>query len=132
MRSTRIARWIGLGCVLAATGFASTVAVKLGSGTTGAEIPADFVGLSFETSNLLPGKNGRYIFDAENEALVRLFRTIGIRSLRIGGGTAEISNYPVPGPAEIDRLFAFARAAGTRVIYTFRLLKGDRTQAAAL
>lgn len=120
------------GGLFAASAGASRVTVAVGAGAAGEAIPADFVGLSFETSNLMPGPDGRYIFTPENEKLVRLFRTVGIRNLRIGGGTAEISNYPVPGPAEIDRLFAFARAADLRVIYTLRLLNGDKAQAAAL
>jgi hypothetical protein len=132
MRVKWIFRCLCAGVVLAGTAFGSAVTVKLGSAPSGAEIPDDFVGLSFETSNLLPGKDGRYIFNADDEKLVGLFRTIGIKNLRVGGGTAEISNYSVPGPAEIDRLFAFARVAGVRVIYTLRLLSGNKTQAAAL
>ena len=118
--------------LLAVAAPASRVTVSIDAGAAGHEIPADFVGLSFETSNVIASEDGRYIFTPENENLVRLFRTIGIRNLRIGGGTAEISRYPVPGPPEIDRLFAFARAAGVRVIYTLRLLNGDKAQAAAL
>jgi hypothetical protein len=109
----------------------SRVVVTIGR-AAGTTIPDDFVGLSFETSNLIADPEGRYIFAPENTDLVRLFRTIGIRNLRIGGGTAEISRYPVPGPAEIDRLFAFARAADLRIIYTLRLLNGDQAQAVAL
>jgi hypothetical protein len=120
------------GSLVAASAPPPRVTVSIGAGALGEEIPADFVGLSFETSNLIKGPDGRYIFAPENENLVRLFRTIGIKNLRIGGGTAEISNYPIPGPAEIDRFFAFAREADVRVIYTLRLLKGDRAQAAAL
>lgn len=132
MRIVSIVRRVGFGCALVATAFPAVITVKLGAGAAGPEIPADFVGLSFETSNLHPAKNGRYIFSGESEQLIHLFRTVGIRHLRIGGGTAEMSNYPVPGPREIDRLFAFARAAGVRVIYTLRLLNGDATEAAAI
>ena len=98
----------------------------------GPRVPADFVGLSFETSNLLPDRDGRYLFSAENLPLIMLFRNAGIKSLRIGGGTAEIRRYAVPGPRDLDALFAFARAADVRILYTLRLLHGDRDQAATL
>lgn len=119
---------------------ASAVAVTVGSPTGGVAIPSDFVGLSFETSNLNPETDGQYIFTRENRPLVTLFRNIGIKSLRIGGGTAEPKaladrgkpKYRVPGPAEIDRLFAFARSANLKVIYTLRLLNGDKAQDAAI
>lgn len=122
----------GLGPLMGCAALPAHVVVTVGAADPGYEIPADFVGLSFETSNLIADEKGRYIFAPENQNLVRLFRTIGIRNLRIGGGTAEISRYPIPGPAEIDRLFAFARAADVRVIYTLRLLNGDKTEAAAI
>jgi hypothetical protein len=110
----------------------SPVSVMVGSEAPGAAIPADFIGLSFETSNLLPDQNGKYLFSAENKPLITLFREIGIKSLRIGGGTAELANYPVPGLADIDRLFAFAEAADAKVIYTLRLLNGNKANAAAV
>ncbi|HTB85400.1 MAG TPA: hypothetical protein VK742_17265, partial [Candidatus Sulfotelmatobacter sp.] len=86
----------------------------------------------FETSNLLPDANGNHLFSPENKTLINLFRNIGIKSLRIGGGTVDIPRYAVPGQGDIDSLFAFAKAADARVIYSFRLLNGDKTNAAAL
>jgi hypothetical protein len=110
----------------------SPVMVTIDARAPGVSIPADFVGLSFETSNLLPDKQGRYIFSGENKQLVSVFKTIGIKNLRIGGGTAEDPRYAVPGPADIDQLFAFAKAAEVRVIYTLRLLNGDKEADAAI
>ena len=95
-------------------------------------IPADFCGLSFESSNLLPDKQGKYLFSPDNADLIALFRTIGIKNLRIGGGTAEMAQYRVPGPADIDQLFAFADAADVKIIYTLRLLNGNPTDAAEI
>jgi hypothetical protein len=43
-----------------------------------------------------------------------------------------MNRVPVPGPADIDPLFAFARAAGVKVIYTLRLWRGDAAQDARL
>ena len=112
-------------CGLCAAASAQTaVRVHVGD-RQGAAIASDFAGLSFESSNLLPDKQGHHLFSAENKPLVELFRTIGIRNLRVGGGTADGPEYAVPGPADIDELFAFAKAADVRVIYTLRLLRGD-------
>lgn len=61
-----------------------------------------------------------------------MFRTIGIKSLRVGGGTADLPQYHVPGPADIDHLFAFAEAADVKVIYTLRLLNGSATDDARI
>lgn len=106
--------------------------LAIDAGVCGPAIPNDFVGLSFETSNLLPDTNGHHLFSPENRQLVNLFRNIGIRNLRIGGGTVDIPRYAVPGPADIDQLFAFAKATDVKVIYSFRLLNGNKTNAAAL
>ena len=89
------------------------------------QIPADFLGLSFETSNLLPEQDGRHIFDPANKPLVALFRTLGIKSLRMGGATADMPRYQVPGQNDIDKLFAFAAVAGVKVLYTLRLPGAD-------
>jgi hypothetical protein len=101
------------------------VQVHIGNASGGRVIPDDFAGLSFESSNLIADKDGTYQFSAANKKLIQLFRVIGIRNLRVGGGTADGPEYKVPGPTEIDQLFAFAKAADVKVIYTLRLLNGD-------
>lgn len=108
------------------------IVVTVDAAARGPAIPRDFIGLSFEISNLLPDKNGHHLFSAENTPLINLFRNIGIKNLRVGGGTVDIAHYAVPGPEDIDNLFAFAKAADVKVIYSFRLLNGDKTNAAAL
>jgi Glycosyl hydrolase family 79, N-terminal domain len=95
-------------------------------------ISEDFLGLSFETQLLLPTADGRYYFRPDNRPLIALFRQLGLRSLRIGGNTADRPTVAVPGPADIDSLFGFAKAADVKVIYTLRLRAGDRDQAAAV
>lgn len=110
----------------------SPVTLTVDAWARGAAIPDDFIGLSFETSNLLPENDGSHLFSAENKPLVSLFRTIGVRNLRIGGGTVDIPKYAVPDRTDIDHLFAFAQAADVKVIYSFRLLNGDRTNTSAL
>lgn len=110
----------------------SPVVVSIDAQADGSTIPDDFCGLSFESSNLLPDKRGKYLFDGDNADLIALFRTIGIRNLRIGGGTADLPQYRVPGPADIDHLFAFAEAADVKIIYTLRLLNGSLKQDAEI
>jgi hypothetical protein len=110
------------------------VAVRVDTRAPGIAIPADFAGISVEITNLQPEKNGKRIFSADNLPLIALFRTIGIRNLRVGGATADDAKYPLPSIADIDALFAFAKAAHVRVIYTLRLLNGsvsDDAKAAA-
>jgi hypothetical protein len=103
----------------------SPVVVHIGPNTDGHVIPEDFCGLSFESSNLLPDKQGKYLFSGDNADLIALFRAIGIRNLRIGGGTADLPQYRIPTPPDIDHFFAFAQAANVKIIYTLRLLNGN-------
>jgi len=100
-----------------------TLQVELGKPS--GEIPSQFTGLSFETSLLLPDEEGKHYFDPGNKALVTLFRTLGIRSLRIGGNTGDRDFRKPPSEADIDSLFAFAKATDTKVIFCLRLLNAD-------
>lgn len=117
-----LALWIGSQMAWAQ----SAVEVDVGVANTHAgKIPDDFAGLSFESSNLLPDKNGRYLFSDQDEQLVDAFTAIGIRNLRVGGGTADDPRYAIPDKKDIDELFGFARAAHVKVIYTLRLFDGN-------
>ena len=100
-------------------------------------IPRDFAGLSFERGPLNPGNAGvaGYLFAPDNSTLVTLFRNIGLRNLRIGGGSVD--TMPVAGVGRdgytgIDKLFGFAAAAGAKVIYSLRLLNPAASPIAAL
>jgi hypothetical protein len=123
--------------ILAAFGFALAGApaalcqatLQLDLKAPGKAIPGHFAGLSFESAATLPDVNGNYpYFRASNTALVELFKTLGIRSLRVGGNTSDRPSVAIPGQADIDQVFGFAKAAGARVIYTLRLR--DSTPAA--
>lgn len=86
------------------------------------QIPSDFLGLSFETADILPKADGAYpYFRPSNTPLVNLFRTIGVKSLRIGGNTADRPSVAVPNEHDIDELYSFANAADVKVIYTLRM-----------
>ena len=102
-----------------------TVSVQMDVSNPGPEIPADFVGLSFEMQRVLADTNGWHFFNAENKNLVATFKTLGIKSLRVGGNTADRPTLPVPTESDVDHLFAFARAAELKVIYTLRLNQGE-------
>ncbi len=128
---------LSLGCVgllLNGTALAQAPVTLTVAGlkTPSYQIPSDFTGLSFEMLAVLPGANGKYLFSPANQPLVSLFRTLGVKILRVGGNTADRPGVPVPGPADIDSLFAFARAADAKVIYTLRLRDGSITNAVAI
>lgn len=107
------------------------VSVTVSGQTTGPALPSRFLGLSYEMSMLLP-KNGRYYFDSHDQTLVNTFQTLGIKSLRVGANAVDDPRVPVPGKKDIDELFDFARAAGVKVIYSFRLKNGDPANSAQL
>jgi len=112
----------------------ASVGLSIDRASPGVAIPADFVGLSFETASEPPDGNGvrGYFFDPSDQEAVTLFRELGLKSLRLGGGTVDRSRRRIPTPADIDHVFAFARAADVRVIYSFRLLNGSEQQAGDL
>jgi hypothetical protein len=103
------------------------VTITIDDGHPGPVVPDDFAGLSFERGPLNPGNAGvaGYLFSPANNSLVALFRNLGLRNLRIGGGSVD--DFIPAGTGRdrftgIDNLFSFAAAAGVRVIYTLRLL----------
>ncbi len=108
-----------------------TVAVTVADDGNGAILPPRFLGLSYEMSMLLP-KDGRYYFDPKDQALVTTFKTLGITSLRVGANAVDDPRIPIPQEGDIDVLFNFARAAGVKVIYSFRLKNGDPAESARL
>lgn len=107
---------------------AEPVIVTVDPAQVGPVIPSDFSGLSFEVALLLPGPTGQRYFRADNLHLINLFKTLGIRSLRLGGNTSDRDARQLPDDADLDSLFAFAKAAGVKVIYCLRLHNGDPEQ----
>ena len=108
---------------------ATPVTVTIDASKTGAKIPEDFVGLSCETKLMLPSDDGQHYFRPDNAALTAMFKQLNIKSLRIGGNSADNPAVAIPSEADIDSLFAFAKAADVKVIYTLRL-KGQSDPAA--
>ena len=89
-------------------------------------IPDDFLGLSLETNELLPDRNGKHQFSPENLPLRNLLQTIGVKSLRFGGNAADAGNVPDPELPGIDAMFELAGAIDASVIYTVRFSKEGR------
>jgi len=103
------------------------VTVTIDAAHPGPVVPGDFAGLSFERGPLSPGDAGvsGNMFSPADSSLVTLFRNMGLGNLRIGGGTVDQlipAGTGSDGFTGIDNLFAFAGAAGMRVIYSLRLL----------
>ncbi|HEX3625186.1 MAG TPA: hypothetical protein VH280_07165 [Verrucomicrobiae bacterium] len=103
----------------------SPLTISVDAKHPGAAISPDFAGLSFEMSQLRPGQDGLRYFRPENIRLINLFQTLGIKSLRLGGNTSDRNWRNPPDQADIDSLFAFAKAANVKVIYCLRLHDGD-------
>ena len=133
MNRLSCSRWFALLLLVPWFAAAQTrpVTVTVTADGSGPELSPRFLGLSYEMSMLLPA-NGRYYFDPNDQALVSAFQTLGIKSLRVGANAVDDPRIPVPQEKDIDMLFKFARAAGVKVIYSFRLKNGDPTNSARL
>src|SRR5215469_12369140 len=111
----------------------SPVSVTVDQTSTGPMVSSGFQGLSYETLLIFPDSGGNFLFSGTNTPLINMFRTLGIKSLRIGGNSADNVNdnngqLPAESTCEaadkcpiIDNLYAFAQAAGIKVIFTLRL-----------
>lgn len=102
------------------------VTITVNLKTQGPIIPDDFTGLSFETGSERIGNAGvkGYFFDADSKQVLTLFKEMGIKHLRVGGGSVDIKTIE-PTKADIDHFFGFVKAANVKVLYSFRLLNGN-------
>jgi hypothetical protein len=106
--------------------------VYVDSRRVGRQIPTDFLGLSYEAPVLAEDE-----FDVRNDTLINLLSNLGSGSLRYGGNSLEYTAWSrsprakldgeraVLTPADLDRLFAFSRRTGWRVILGLNLGHGD-------
>src|ERR1035438_9190119 len=117
---------IAISCLAASAPAQSPVMLTVAS-SRGFAIPDDFSGLSFETGSQRLNRNGvsGNLFSVTNAQLVTLFHNLGIRNLRVGGGSMEGKRGAILNRTDIDHLFAFAKAAGVKVIYSLPLLNGN-------
>lgn len=112
----------------------SSVDLTIDASSPQKQIPADFSGLSFETGSLRYN-NHNYatnacFFSPTNTHLLMLFKNLGIKSLRIGGNSADRGNGPSTN--EIDSFFGFVKAADVKVVYSLRLANGNAAQDASI
>jgi len=107
------------------------VILTLGSVEGARPISPLFSGISMETELVLPSADGSYYLSPKNFRLVALFKQLGVRHLRIGGNTVD-DNTKTPELADIDELFAFAKAAGLKITYSVRLRGGDPKKSAEI
>jgi hypothetical protein len=108
--------------------------ISVDTSSPGYSIPDDFIGLSFETRRVDVDSDGvsGYFFDSTNTQAVTLFRQLGVKSVRVGGGSVDDPRTPIPNTNDIDALFRFAKAADVKVIYSLRLTDGDPEQNASI
>jgi len=122
----------GIGSLHAQMAEQAVVSVVIDTQRPGARIPDDFSGLSFETETLLPDKAGSHYFSEANSVLAETARNLGVKSLRIGGNTADRPTLPFPDSKDADHLFAFAKATSAHVIFTIRLRQGGPEEVAPI
>lgn len=125
LSAASIVSLVALAPVASRAAAASPVAIQIDTKNPGPPISGNFSGLGFEMHLLLPNEDGKYYFRPDNQPLITLFHTFGIKSLRVGGNTSDRDVRHLPTEADIDNLFGFAKAAGVKVIYCLRLHNGD-------
>src|SRR5690242_18544778 len=79
---------VGASGALGQAGEAPKVTVTLSAGAKAEAVSPLFVGVSYESREILP-KGGKYYFDAQDENLVRVYETLGIKSLRVGANAVD-------------------------------------------
>jgi hypothetical protein len=99
----------------------------------GIAIPRDFIGLSFETGSL----TSTPAFPGANVVFQRMVTQLGPGVLRFGGNTVDqltgwmrgqrtsSTSASIITSSDADQAFAFARAAGWRVLWSLNLGHGD-------
>ena len=98
-------------------------------------VPASFVGLSYEKSELWDP-----FFTSANSSLIAMFRLLGNGLLRVGGNSVDQTNWNPNGagetsgemaPADVDRLAGFLAAAQWPVLYGVNMAQSTPGVAAA-
>jgi hypothetical protein len=113
-----LAPWL---CLLTATALAqSPVTITIDTHKPGRKIPADFAGLSIFTGTQVAGHRGKAgnLFSGTNTQMITLFKNSGIHHLRLGATGSSTSGGENLSHADIDALFAFAKATDIKVIYS--------------
>ena len=106
----------------------SPVTLTVATKSRGYAVPPDFGGVSIFTRAQRPNHRGvpGNLFSGTNTQLITLFKNSGIHHLRLGA-TASSEGTTNLEPTDIDNLFAFARAADVKVIYSLHQRDGAAT-----
>src|SRR5271157_5935079 len=108
------------------------VAITVNAGSPSVTIPADFLGLSFETGSLTSTTG----FPAENAQFQGMVSQLGVGWLRFGGNSVDKTTWiggtrtsATPSDnltaSDVDRVMALARATGWRVLWGLRLANSN-------
>lgn len=111
--------------VLAGLGATGAVAMPGAAAAAVHAVPADFMGLSYETAELVEGSR----LSPDNASLIALFRRLGRGVLRLGGNSSDRARAH-PTAAAIAALAGFLRATGWSLIYGLDLGNSSASQAA--
>ena len=118
------------GCLLAGAAMAqSPVTLTIDTRSPGYAIPDDFSGLSIFTGTQVRDHKGRpgNLFSGTNTQLITLFKNTGFHHLRLGATGSPTSGTENLSHVDIDSLFAFAKAADIKVIYSLHYADGAAT-----
>lgn len=122
-------------CVIVSNALAqSPITLTVNTQSSGIRIPDDFSGLSVEMGCLKSGNAGTTgnMFDDTTQwpqvfhsQVMTLFRELGIKHIRVGGGSVDMGIAPTN--YDIDAFFRFVKMMNLRVTYSVRLLNGNIT-----
>jgi len=107
----------------------SPVALSVDTGPPGRVIPDDFAGVSIFTGTQVRNHRGvpGNLFSGTNAQLITLFKNTGLHHLRLGATGSPTSGTENLSHADIDSLFAFAKATDSKVIYSLHFAGGAAT-----
>jgi hypothetical protein len=101
----------------------STANLTLAIDTTKAQaaaIPSDFSGLSLEMGSVLHDRaNNGWFLSGNNSAMIAIAKTLGIKSVRVGGNSAETGNIAMA--ADQDAVLDFCHAIGANLIWDLEI-----------
>jgi hypothetical protein len=105
------------------------VTLNIDTRALGYAIPANFAGVSIFTGTQVRDHKGvpGNLFSGTNTQLITLFKNAGLRHLRLGATGSANSGSRNLSPDDIDALFAFAKAADIKVIYSLHYAEGVAT-----
>jgi len=118
------------GCLMAGTVLAqSPVTLSIDTRSAGYAIPDHFAGVSIFTRTQVRDHRGvpGNLFSGTNAQLITLFKNTGLHHLRLGATGSPNSGSTNLSRADIDSLFAFAKATDIKVIYSLHFGDGPAT-----